>query len=262
MTRLPTARRRESSFPTDPEVSPIRWRRVVIGWAIGIALLIAPGQASALTCVSPPLYHEVMTAGGVFEATIAARRPLDPLLFRVLEWLGRPVMNLTDRFELLLQDVEPLHGSAASTIRTGYSYLEPGGRYLFIARKRWIGPLVVGPCVGQVFEASQASAVKAWIASLSQPPSGGRLFGIVHASPNARVTARGPVVVGTVTDSRGQFEFTGLPGGKYELTATSLDSSGNANASPAATELLGGDHDAAWIYLLIPRHLSAGERRR
>ena len=194
-----------------------------------------------------------MTAGGMFEATIAAQRPLDPLLFRVLEWLGNPVMNLTDRFELALQNVESLRGSAPPTIRTGYSYLEAGERYLFIARKRSIGPFVVGPCTGQVFEASQASALKAWISSLDEPPAGGRLLGAVYApkadwSPgdgmptaSARVVTRGPVVVETVADGRSHFGFTGPPRRPHESSAESLDSGGRVDGAQTSTELLAGD---------------------
>jgi hypothetical protein len=242
----------------------MRIRRAIVGSVMTLAALVTPDQTLALTCFPPPLHHQVMTAGAVFEATIASRRPLDPLLFRVLEWLRRPVMNLTDRFELSLGQVEPLRGSAPPMIRTGYSYLEPGGRYLFIARKRWIGPLVVGPCVGQVFEASQAYAVKAWVASLTQPAGGGRLFGTVYASrtdwtagastpmAGARVMARGPVVVETVADDRGQFEFRGLPDGQYEISAASRNRSGNVSVSHPETEWLAGDHDAAWVYLFVP----------
>jgi hypothetical protein len=253
----------------------MRVRRAIVGLAMSVAALAAPNRAAALSCFHPPLRDEVTTAGGVFVATIAARRPLDPLLFRVLEWLGHPVMNVTDRLELSLQDVEPLRGSAPPTIRTGYSYLEAGGRYLFIARKRWIGPLVVGPCTGRVFEASQASALKAWISSLNEPPAGGRLFGTVYApkadwSPgdglptaSARVIARGPVVVETVADGRGHFGFTGLPDGHYDVSAESLDSSGKVEVSSPSTELLAGDHDAAWVYLFLrpsPTRVAAARR--
>jgi hypothetical protein len=60
----------------------------------------------------------------------------------------------------------PLRGVSASTIRTGYSFLTPGGRYVFIARKRWLGSLIVGTCVGDVIEASKAIELKEWIATL------------------------------------------------------------------------------------------------
>jgi hypothetical protein len=66
----------------------MRTRRALVGWATVLAALVTPASASALTCYAPPPTHEVLTAAGVFEATIAARRPLDPLLFRVLGWLG------------------------------------------------------------------------------------------------------------------------------------------------------------------------------
>jgi hypothetical protein len=242
-------------------MSSIHPRSVVFGWAIGIALLSTPDRASALTCYTPPPTEAAWTATGVFEATIAARRPLDPLVFRVLEWLGEPVMNLTDRFELALQDVEPLRGSAPRTIRTGYSYLAPGSRHLFIVRRRWTGHFIVGPCVGYVIEASEATALKSWIASLSEPPAGGRLFGTVYArwssshpeasvpTGGARVTIRGPVVVETITDGAGQFGFTGLPDGRYDVSAVAVGPMGTVGVSQPVTEVLGGDHAAAQLLL-------------
>ena len=253
----------------------MRTRRVIVGWVIGVSALATPYRAMALSCFTPSLHSEVMTAGGVFEATIASRRPLDPLLFHVFEWFGMPLQNLTDRFELSLQNVESLRGSAPPTIRTGYSSLEAGGRYLFIARKRWMGPLVVGPCIGRVFEASQSLALKAWISSQDEPPAGGRLFGTVYAPKadwslgdgtpmaSARVIARGPVVVETVADGRGHFGFTGLPGGHYDVSAESLDSSGRVDVSQTSTELLGGDHDAAWVNLFFhpsPTRIAVGRQ--
>jgi hypothetical protein len=242
-------------------MSSIYPRSVVIGWAIGIALLSTPDMASALTCYTPPLTWAVLTEAGVFEATIASRRPLDPLLFRVLGWLGVGVTNLTDRYELSLADVAPLRGVSASTIRTGYSFLTPGGRYVFIVRKRWFGPLILGPCVGDVIEASRANELKAWIASLSEPPAGGRLFGTVYAqwssshpeasvpTGGARVTIRGPVVVETITDGAGQFGFTGLPDGRYDVSAVAVGPMGTVGVSQPVTEVLGGDHAAAQLLL-------------
>ncbi|MGE0360791.1 MAG: hypothetical protein AB7H93_23995 [Vicinamibacterales bacterium] len=151
----------------------MRVRREVVGWIAALAVLTAPDLASALSCYSPPLHREVMAAGGVFEATIASRRPVNPLLFHVLEWFGLPTPNRIDRFELSLEDVEPLRGSSPSTIRTDYEYLEPGGRYVFVARQRWLGSFVVGMCVGRAIEASRASRLKAWIASLPPPAAAG-----------------------------------------------------------------------------------------
>jgi hypothetical protein len=144
----------------------MRCRRAIVGWVIAAAALATPDRATALTCYTPPPTGAVMTAAGVFEATIASRRPLDPLLFRVLAWFGVGFTNLTDRYELSLADVTPLRGVSASTIRTGYSFLTPGGRYVFIARKRWLGSLIVGTCVGDVIEASKAIELKEWIATL------------------------------------------------------------------------------------------------
>jgi hypothetical protein len=247
----------------------MRSRRAIVGLVMSVAALVAPDRAAALSCFHPPLRDQVMTAGGVFEATIASRRPLDPFMFRLFDWLGMSMKNLADRFELSLEQIQPLRGSAPPTIRTGYSYLAPRGRHLFIAWKRWTGSLVVGPCTGRVFEASQA-ALKAWIASLDEPPTGGRLFGTVHASrtewragdstpiANARVTASGPVVVETVADDRGQFGFTGLPDGQYDVSAAFLDSGGGVRVSQPETEVLRGDHDAAWLHLFVESSLVPG----
>lgn len=152
-----------------------------------LAALTAAPPATALTCLRVSLHSEVMAAGSVFEATIAARRPVNPIVFRVLAWFGATLTNTTDRFELSLERVQPLLGVAPSSIRTGYAGFEPGGRYVFIARTRWLGAPFVGSCGGQAIEASQASELKAWIASLPTPAAGGRGFGAARVSQVASV---------------------------------------------------------------------------
>jgi hypothetical protein len=157
----------------------MRVRRGVVGAVTVLAALTAALPATALTCLRVSLHGEVMAADAVFEATIAARRPVNPIVFRVLAWFGATLTNTTDRFELSLEDVEPLRGSSPAMIRTGYDYLAPGGRYVFIARTRWLGAPFVGSCGGQAIEASEASELKAWIA-LPTPAADGRLFGAVR----------------------------------------------------------------------------------
>lgn len=243
----------------------MRYRRAIVGWLIAAAALATPDRATALTCYTPSLTDAVISAAGVVEATVASRRPVAPLLFHVLKWLGVGVTNLRDHYELSLADVEPLRGVSASTIRSGYTWLTPGGRYLFVTWKRWTGSLVVGPCTGAVIESSRATSLKAWIASLTQPAAGGRLFGTVYASgiewragdipplANARVTASGPVVVETIADDHGQFGFTGLPDGRYDVSAIGVGPTGAVEVSRPVTEMLVGDHAAAQLTLFTSR---------
>jgi hypothetical protein len=80
----------------------------------------------ALSCYGPSLGEEVMMAAGVFEATVASRRPFAPLLFAALEWLGVPITNRFDHLVLSLEDVQPLRGAASSTIHTAYDFPQPG----------------------------------------------------------------------------------------------------------------------------------------
>jgi hypothetical protein len=243
----------------------MRCRRAIVGLAMVAAVLVAPAHAAALSCVPTTLLQDVQAAGGVFEARVVARRPIEQAL--PPGWpagVPPPPIIGADTFELSLGDVVSLRGASGTTIRTSYDHLRSGQRYVFVAFKRANGELGIGGCAGRAFDASRAAGLKAWIASLAGPATGGHLFGAVvvpATSPGidsevpvagARVTARGPIAVEEVTDANGQFAFTGLPDGKYDVSVVPSDPSGGVTIARTATVLLIGDHAAAVADLFVP----------
>ncbi|MGD9905060.1 MAG: carboxypeptidase-like regulatory domain-containing protein [Vicinamibacterales bacterium] len=244
-------------------------RRLFVGLVMAMAGWMVPSPADALTCFPRSIDDDVTAGGRVFEATIASRTELP--LYRALDWFGVRVSQWVPRFELSLEDVQPMLGPAPPTIRTGLQYLQPGSRYVFVARPRRFGAPVVSVCVGWAIEPAHASELKAWIASLSQPPAGGRLFGRVPSALSGggpdggvpaggvRVIARGPVVVETVADARGKFGFRGLPDGRYDVSAESIDRRGRRRVSLPTTEWLFGEHAVALVSLSVSYNLPADD---
>jgi protocatechuate 3,4-dioxygenase beta subunit len=236
----------------------MRIRRAIVGLAMSVVASVTPDRAAALSCVPTTLLQDVLAAGGVFEATIIERRPVaQPLPPGLPAGVPPPPIIGADTFELSLDDVVSLRGASATTIRTSFDYLRPGQRYVFVAFSRGNGGLGIGGCGGRAFDASRVAGLKAWIASLAAPATGGHLFGAVFVpatSPGidaetpiagARVTARGPIVVEEVTDAQGQFAFTGLPDGKYEVSVVPGAPSGSVTIARTTAALLIGDHAAA-----------------
>lgn len=144
----------------------MRIRRAFVGLATVVTTLTTSVPASALTCFWPPMEHAALTADSVIEATIAARRPVHRVLNAVLAWFDGSASLQFERFELVLDDVQVLRGSPARAIQTHYEYLAPGGRYVFIANRRWFGPLSIRLCSGYAIEVAKASELKGWLASL------------------------------------------------------------------------------------------------
>lgn len=226
-------------------------------------LLTVPGRADALSCVPTTLLQDVLAAAGVFEATIAARHRIEmPVPPGLPPGVPPPPIIGADTHQSSLVDVESWRGASAVTVRTSYDHQRPGGRYVFVAYARRDGGLGVGGCAGRSFPASRAAGLRAWIASLSRPASGGQVFGAVVVLGNepgtyadlsiegARVVARGPIVVEAVTDARGQFAFSGLPDGRYDVTATPGGGRSGLTIARGATVTLIGDHAAAAVDLL------------
>jgi hypothetical protein len=241
----------------------MRVRRAIVGLTIAVVAAVAPDRAAALSCAPTTLLQDVLAAAGVFEGTIVARRPIEqPVPAGWPADVPPPPIIGADTFELTLGDVVSWRGTSAPTIRTSWDHLRPGQRHVFVAQKRADGALGIGACAGRTFAASRAAGLKAWIASLAGPATGGHLFGAVFVPTTnpgvdaetpvsgARVTARGPIVVEDVTDATGQFAFTGLPDGKYDVRVDPGDPSSGVAIARTATALLIGDHAAAAADLL------------
>jgi hypothetical protein len=236
----------------------MRVRRAIVGLTIAVVAAVAPDRAAALSCAPTTLLQDVLAAAGVFEGTIVARRPIEqPVPAGWPADVPPPPIIGADTFELTLADVVSWRGASALTIRTSWDHLRPGQRHVFVAHQRANGVLGIGACAGRTFAASRAAGLKAWIASLAGPATGGHVFGAVFVPATnpgvdaetpvagARVTARGPLVVEDVTDASGQFAFTGLPDGKYEVSVEPGDPSGGIAIARTTTALLIGDHAAA-----------------
>lgn len=154
-------------------------RRAIVGCVTVAATLIMPAPASALTCVWPPIEDAALAADSVIEATIAARHSVHQVLNGILAWFDHATSSRFDHYELVLDDVRVLRGSRARVLQTQYEYLAPGGRYVFIAKRRWFGPLSVSLCRGYAIEAEKAAELKAWLASLPSTVPDTRRFGAV-----------------------------------------------------------------------------------
>lgn len=235
----------------------MRIRRAVVGLAMAAAVVGVPNRVVALSCVPTPLLKEILAAGGVFEATITARRRLErPVPAGLPEGVPPPPIIGADTFELSLGDVVALRGLSAATLRTSFDDLRPGKRYVFIASRRTNGALGVGGCSGRTFDASRAAGLKAWIASLSRPADGGSIFGAVLARTwggdvadwppieGARVTARGPIVAEATTSANGEYALTGLPQGKYALSVALPSESTKLDRFAPDEAMVTGDHAA------------------
>lgn len=241
----------------------MRVRRTLVGLLAAVASLAVTSRSEALSCMRLPLGHEALAADSVVEGTIAARRPVNQVLRTLMEWYGGPPSVQLDRYELLLEDVQLLRGAPTHTIRTPYESLEPGRRYVFIARQGFFGTMNVGLCRGHAIEASRSAGFREWLASLPYPAPGGRLFGNVgvlrpgprgHAVvpiPGARVTARGPVVVEGLTDENGLFALAGLPNGAYEVSAAAGERPSEILAPWSTTVDLLGDRASEWVHLSV-----------
>ncbi|MBP7779184.1 MAG: carboxypeptidase regulatory-like domain-containing protein [Acidobacteria bacterium] len=223
------------------------------------ALVVADGQlAFATSCVPTPLVTVARQAAAIFEATVSS--------VTVHPWpeVRHPdgtvsVVAASRRSIVTLRDVSAIRGTAPESIESVERVLEPGRRYLILAMEHPLRPgvLLAGECAGYVRPSARSDGFKAWLESLGQPPTGGRILGSVVARGiggdvaawpavvGARITAHGPVTVETVSGSDGQYAFTALPDGKYEVSVTLPDGRHGLLTPKPSTATLAGAH-ALW----------------
>ncbi len=234
-------------------------RRLVAGvvlcaWA-GVA---APAEATS--CVQVPLPTIATQAAAIFEATVASvtvhQRPEVRHPDGTVSFVAASRQSTVE-----LRDVTAIKGTAPASIESVERILEVGRRYLILAVEypQRPGVLVAGECAGYVRPSARADAFKAWLASLERPPTGGRIVGSVIARGQtgdvsswpgvvgARITARGPVTVETRSASDGQYSFTSLPDGRYELNVTLPDGRHGLLVPTPATATIAGAH-ALWSW--------------
>jgi hypothetical protein len=235
----------------------MRVRPAIVGVAL-LGVVVTASDAAAFTCPPPmSLLQDVLSAAGVFEATVAARHTLEPAR-RAGSRTGPPPPPIigADKFELSLQDVVVMRGMSATTVHTPNDNFQPGRRYVFFAHRRGDGGLGVGSC-SRFMSVARAGGLRAWIASLAEPADGGRIYGSILVRPwgradiadwpsveGARITARGPIVAEATTSVTGEYALSGLPDGKYALSVA-LPAGGMKLERYVPTEaLLIGDHAA------------------
>ncbi len=194
-------------------------RRRTSGWyapwlaCLAGALVVADGQSAfATSCVPTPLVTVARQAAAIFEATVSS--------VTVHPWpeVRHPdgtvsVVAASRRSIVTLRDVIAIRGTAPESIESVERVLEPGRRYLILAMEYPLRPgvLLAGECAGYVRPSARSGGFKAWLESLGEPSTGGRILGSVIARGiggdvaawpavvGARITARGPVTVETVS---------------------------------------------------------------
>lgn len=216
------------------------------------ALIATPVVAAACTCFSA--CGSILSAPPVFEATVVE--------------IGRPV-GRDDLVVVRLSDVRAVRGVASpSTVTTsiddaacGYPF-EVGERYLIDAHEYQPGLFGVSLCS----KTMPIEAAGGALALLAAPPAARpRIFGRIgtHTAGGAG-RAHGPAVGGAVvrltgpverqamTNANGEFSFTGVPDGDYQIDATMPSERRDVVAPPAARVTLGSADVCAAIDLVAP----------
>ena len=212
-------------------------RMLIITVAILAAIFGAASTASACSCMAPgPPCQAFWKADAVFDATVEG---ID--LTTRQETLGETQTHVITRREHVVH-LKVLQGwkgvqrgsfdvvTASDGAACGYDF-KPGRRYLVFAYKRPLdGRWSVSLC-SATREYDGTGDAAAFLASLSAPPTGGRIFGTVKAtertftptdSMNERVVDTRVRLFGggqerAVTSTGGRYEITGLGAGPYRL---------------------------------------------
>jgi hypothetical protein len=226
--------------------SGVHSTRINAAWLLVGMLLVVPRPTAATTCAPVSLLTHAAQAAAILEATVVAHTPMGA------------TAGFERRYRVELTDVYALKGEAVRRLVLSSDWLKPGRRYLIFATRSPNGELYAGLCGGPVVSSARIDGYRSWLASLSEPSTGGRIFGSVVVRPwgdrdpsewpavsAAMVTARGPVTVRTVADSTGQFAFGGLPDGEYQVSVAAPTGREDVLLPKPISASLHGDHAAA-----------------
>jgi hypothetical protein len=205
-----------------------------LAWLVVLLIAVAPRAATACSCMSSgPACQAYWTTEAVFDATVLQIIPLNPAGPPPLGELrfADKIVKLDVRQSWKGVETGPLEiTTGPEGGGCGFSFKE-GGRYLVFAhRGRLDGRLQASICsLTQEFNGSGAAAD--FLASLSAPTRGGRIFGTVRtaqrvfdperprteAATETLVRLSGGGQERTTTSAGGRYEFTGLSEGPYRV---------------------------------------------
>jgi hypothetical protein len=198
----------------------------VVAVTMAALLLLAAPDAEACSC-APANCRSAADYDAVFEATVAS---IDgPAARADGQW------SSADPVTVHLREVRPLRGAAKDTLTTaassascGYDF-KVGERYLIFAHGDSAGVLTVALC-GLTRPVEGSAGLQHYVESLARPSAGGRVFGRVlePAGPRraltgvggARVELAGSHPGAVITRATGEFEFTDLPPGDYQVAVS------------------------------------------
>lgn len=215
---------------------------------------LAPDAAIATSCPPPtPLNVLARQSDAIIEATVVSVSPVP--LSPASDGSFVAGSNLV-RIELT--DVTSLKGSPTSVVLSGHDWVKPGYRYILATQQRPDGQSMAYTCGGLVRTGSRADGFRSWIASLTSPSAGGRIFGAVLVRPwgtqdqsewpavaAVRVVVRGPVDREAVTTESGEFSISGLPNGDYDVELRAAEGHSDVAFPKPMHVNLSGDHAAA-----------------
>jgi hypothetical protein len=187
-----------------------------------VAVLLSPAPALACSCIGEvPLCQSFWQADAVFAGEVVAFEKIDPKQF-----FSRRVARV--RVERVWRGevagvVEVSTGAGGGDC--GYSFRN-GQQYVIYAYKGPQGTLSTNICTPTKL-LSRASADLEYFKGVSEPSSGGRIYGTARFETKGSdlVAAKGAAIVlngnarswHSAADDKGAFEFTGIPVGEYTI---------------------------------------------
>jgi len=209
---------------------------VLAGSVLLLVLGLASGEAAACTCIAPgPACQAFWKTDAVFDATVDS---IETTTGPELDFGDRKVSSPEKRVRMTVrQALKGVSATGPLDVYTaehdgmcGYNF-KAGRRYLVFAWKRPADGRWVATSCSATREYDGTGETAAFLASLTEPPKGGRIFGTVrtfdrsfdyqHTSGERRLSAKvrllGAGKEHSTTSANGSFEFRGLEAGRYQL---------------------------------------------
>jgi hypothetical protein len=206
----------------------------VLAWLVASLVALAPRAATACSCMlSGPACQAYWQTDAVFDATVLAISPLDPTrpLFLGQLAFADKIVKLDVRQSWKGVATGPLEiTTSGEGGACGFPFKE-GGRYLIFAFHGGAGGRLQATICSATQEFDGKGPAADFLASLSAPARGGRIFGTVRtalrefdrgsssseAGTETVMRLFGRDQAKTTTSSGGRYEFTGLSEGPYRV---------------------------------------------